>query len=500
MAVHRGTMVAVGQRSARPRAERPDLDQPLAWWSTDNGDHWHAASVPGTGRLTAVAAMDGGFLAVGQIVDDLGIRSVVLLSDDGQAWSGQEVPGLTDVVLDAIVLTPRGPILAGFRLSAAGHEPLALVRRASTGWRPTVLPGRVPDGHAEIRGGCVTGDDVVLVGRTVGADGTRAPLVVRSSDLGETWRIVPLPGPVLVGPDSRANGCGFVSGLLAIVGATEVDGYDRAFVSMETAGDGHHVNFLDPPDVWPGHTLANSVVSLGPDLVVVGHDTSLDPSGTSDLAVWLGGPDRWMRLDALDELGSGVGGGGALDALVVGGVVIVGGTTSDRAVVWRSSPDRARKLSEPTTVPVPPARGSGDAMVTSLDPTGENWLTAHGGRNACDLVDPALLRTVLGAEPTIVPVSASAGIGIECRWRPADGNRFVSIEVTPARRLDAFDSTYPFAVTSRQPIPDICEDAHYYGAVQAAVARCGDSAVAVNGLGQEGATVLLQAVIKGLTS
>lgn len=364
MAVHRGTMVAVGQRSARPRDERPDLDQPLAWWSTDNGDHWHAASPPGTGRLTAVAATEDGFLAVGQIVDDLGTRSVVLTSDDGRAWSVEAVPGLTDVMLDAIVLTPRGSILAGFRLSAKGHEPLALIRRASTGWRPTVLPGRVADGHAEIRGGCVAGDDVVLVGRTVAADGTRAPLVVRSSDLGETWRIVPLPGPVLVGPDSRANG----------------------------------------------------------------------------------------------------------------------------------SPDRAQKPSEPTTVPVPPARGSGDAMVTSLDPTGEIWLAAHGGRNACELVDPALLGTVLGAEPTIVPVSESAGIGIECRWRPVDGNRFVSIEVTPARRLDTFESTYPFVVTSRQPIPDICQDARYYGAVQAAVARCGDSAVAVGGLAREGATVVLEAV------
>jgi hypothetical protein len=497
MAVRGRTVVAVGRRAPQPRNERLDLVEPLAWWSTDQGETWHGASVPGKGGLRAVAAVQAGFVAVGEIVEAAGSRAVVLASDDGRTWTEESVAGLTGVVFDTIAVTPRGPILAGYRVGTEWIEPFALIRSAPAGWRPAVLPGRIANGHAQIRGGCVGGDDVVLVGRVIGDDGTRTPLIVRSSDRGETWVTVQLPGAAIAGPDSLANGCAFVSGRLAVVGETLLeDGDGRAFVSLETMDGWTEPDLLEPSDTRPGHSVATRVVSMGTDLAVVGEMT-LGESGR-DLAVWYGAPGRWVRLDALEELGSGAGAGFASHVVAIDGVVLVGGTTSDRAVVWRSSPGRAQRPPEPTTIPVPPPRGSGDAEVVSGDPVGEAWLAAHAGIDPCQLADVALLRTVMGAEPVVSPVGTSPGVVIECRWLPPDSNRFVSLQIAQAHRLDAFEAANPSEALSRSPMSGICEDARYYGRVQAAMARCGDMIVAISGLPQEQATVLLRAVSERL--
>ena len=480
MAVMGETMVAVGERAARPRDQRPDLAEPLAWWSVDRGAHWNPASVPvGRGRLTGVAAGGGRFVAVGYLTETRGTDAIVLVSNDGRSWVEEPVAG-TDILLDAVVDTPAGPILAGGRADLSGRVPIALVPDPAGGWRDVVLLDEAGGRTAEIRGACVEGRDVTLVGLVVNEGGERAPLVLRSSDAGDTWRAIALPGRELVGTEPRANGCAMAAGRTAVVGTAEVRGYDRAFVSVEEDGTWRAAELLEASNLQrPGHTLGAAVVAVGPDFVVAGHDSSYDEPG-SDLAVWRSAPHGWARLDALDRLGAGTGVGVGLASIVVDGVLLVGGTSADRAVIWRSSPGQAVVTTPETTVT-----------------TTETWWAAHRETDACELVAEQDLGAIPGAADTIPRLSPQpVGPLIDCSWLRDDGSTILSVGLAPVRRFETFAASYPSGLPPPEPVAGICQEARYYPGFFTAAARCGDTLVAVSGPPREEATTLLRTIAR----
>jgi hypothetical protein len=478
MAVMGHTIVAVGERAARPRDQRPDLAEPLAWWSVDGGEHWNPASVPGRGRLTGVAAAGGRFVAVGYLTETRGTDALVLVSNDGRSWIEEPVAG-RDILLDAVVATPTGVILAGGRSDLSGRVPIALVPDPAGGWRDVVLLDAAGGRNAEIRGGCAEGRDVMLVGIVVHEGGERSPLVLRSSDAGDTWRSVGLPGRELVGTDPRANGCAMAAGRTAVAGTAEVRGYDRAFVSVEEDGRWRDAELLEPSNLQrPGHTLGAEAVAVGPDFVVVGHDSSYDEPG-SDLAVWRSAPHGWDRLDALDRLGAGVGIGVGLAAIAVDGVLLVGGTSADRAVVWRSSPDEAVITPETTAT------------------TTETWWAVHRETDACELVGEQDLSAIPGLA-AVTPRLSPQPVGplIDCSWIGDDGTTILSVGLAPVRRFETFAASYPSGLPPPEPVTGICQEARYYPTFFTAMARCGDTVVAVSGPPKDEATILLRAIAR----
>lgn len=473
------TMVAVGDRAVRPRDQRPDLSVPLTWWSDDRGAHWNAVPLPGTGRLRSVAAVGDRFIAVGYAAEPHGMTALVLSSTDGRSWTAEDVPG-TDVLLDTVVATAAGAILGGGRTDLSGRVPVAFVPHKSGGWNQIPLLAEAGGREGEIRGGCADGDEVTLVGMVVD-DGENYPLVLRSSDAGDTWRAIKLPGPALVGTQPRANSCDVAAGRTAIVGTAEVRGYDRAWVSVERKGGWQDADLLEPTNLdRPGHTLGAAAAALGSEFVVIGHDTSYDEPG-SDLAVWQSGPNGWTRMDAVDSLGAGGGVAVGFSAVVVRGVLLVGGTSADRAVVWRSSPQLA--VTTPSTT------------VTTV----ETWWARYRTTDVCRLLDPNTLQATLGPNggtPRLLP--NLNGPVISCNWSRDDGSLSLSIEIAPARRLEVFAANYPTNLPPPKPVSGVCQDGRYYAAFTTLIARCGDTVVAVSGPPEGDGVTILEVILKRL--
>lgn len=488
MAVLGRTVVAVGERAWRPRDERPELTEPLAWWSTDKGETWHSASVPGIWGLQAVATVGNRFVAVGnRVTDDRITSAVVLVSTDGKRWAEERVPGL-NVALNAAVAIPTGAILAGSRIDATGRVPVALVSGRTGGWRQAVLPDSAPEDQAEIRGACAHGADVMLVGLVHRGGGEAAPLVLRSSDGGTTWRAITLPGPVLDGAAPPARSCAIATDRTAVVGNAVVDGYESAFVSEEAGGTWQDARLLGIKG--DGETLATAVHLSTSGLVVVGHDTSDNPDH-SDLAVWRSDERGWSRLAGLEAIGSGTGVGVGFAALTLRSLLLVGGSSGDRAVIWRTSLRRAGEVAGTT---VPSQGAAATAARKPPVPTG-TWWAAHGHTNACDLVDERALRSTLGARPVMANLlSVASGPVIDCLWELPNGT-FVGVEIAPQERLDRFVASYPSRLPPPEPITSTCEGAGYYSGTETAIARCGDTTVAVSGLARDPAAALLASIV-----
>ncbi len=479
IAVLGDTLVAVGDRAVKPRDQRPDLSLPLTWWSDDSGAHWNSVPLPGTGRLRSVAAVGDRFIAVGYAAEPHGMRALVLSSRDGRSWTEEDVPGI-DVLLDTVVATPAGAILGGGRTDLSGRVPVAFVPQKAGGWHQIPLLAEAGGRQGEIRGGCSHGDEVTLVGMVVD-DGENYPLILRSFDAGETWRAIKLPGSALVGTEPRANSCDVAAGRTAVVGTAEVRGYDRAWVSVERKGSWQDAHLLEPTNLdRPGHTLGAAAAALGSEFVVIGHDTSYDEPA-SDLAVWQSSAEGWTRLDAVNRLGAGAGVGVGFSAVAVRGVLVVGGTSADRAVVWRSSPQLA--VTPPSTT------------VTTI----ETWWARYRSTDVCRLLDHNTLQATLGPNggtPRLLP--NLNGPVISCTWSRDDRSLSLSIEIAPARRLEAFEANYPHSLPPPKPVTGVCQDGRYYAAFTTMMARCGDTVVAVSGPPEDEGVTLLKVIAKGL--
>jgi len=215
---------------------------------------------------------------------------------------------------------------------------------------------------------------------------------------------------------------------------------------------------------------------------VLGYDTSTDNART-DLAAWQSGPPTggWVRLDALDALGAGLGVAEARAAVVHRGVLVVGGISSDRAVVWRTSP--AAAVTPPqvtTTIPTP-------------------WWVTHGEDDLCRMAPPVAVTAAVGpvpARPRLLP--EPAGPTVSCTWLKEGGDTALQIQIAPARRLDVLAANYPAGLPTPKEVDGVCEGGTYYPAFATLVARCGDTAVAVGGLPQDTATILMKVFVEEL--
>jgi len=482
MAALGDTLVAVGERAARPRDERPDLSEPLAWWSVDGGERWEPAVLGdlGNAALTSVAADGNRFVAVGWRPTPRGSKALVLVSTDGRAWTEERVDG-AGVLLHTAVATPNGAVLAGRRDDLSGLVPVVFVPEKD-GWRQVVLLGHANGSEAEIRGSCADRGEITLVGM-VRREGDREALVLRSTDAGKIWRPLVLPGPALVGTDGRANTCAAAGGRTAIAGTTTIRGYDRAFVSVEDDGRWQDAFLLEPANLQrQGHTVARAAAIVGSEIVVLGHDSSND-NGQGDLASWRNGLDGWVRLGALEALGSGHGVGEARTAIAHRGVLVVGGTSGDRSVVWRTSPGAA-------VIPPP------EVAVPAPTP----WWVAHGEDDLCRMAPAGAVQAALGpvpAMPQLLP--EPAGPTVSCTWLTDDGETALLIQIAPSRRLDVLAANYQSAgIGAPQPVAGVCQDGTYYPAFATLAARCGETGVAVGGLPQDKAIVLMKAFVTKL--
>ena len=166
-------------------------------------------------------------------------------------------------------------------------------------------------------------------------------------------------------------------------------------------------------------------------------------------------------------------------AVAIGDVLVVGGSSSDRAVIWRSSPSLA--ITRPQTT------------VT----TGDTWWATHRDTDACALVDQKVLDTLFddeGVVPRLLP--QPVGPVVDCSWTRDDGTPLLSVAIAPARRLEKFTASYPSSLPPPYPLEGICQEASFYPGFLTATARCGDTLVAVSGLPSDEGAMLLKAVAR----
>ncbi len=468
----RGTLVAVGERLSRERDPRPQPSEPLIWWSEDAGVTWHPAPTSGPGRLSAVVAAGGRFVAVGSRPTSRGARALVLTSVDGRSWDEATLDG-EDVQLFTAVPTPAGALLAGNRQDVEGIAPVAFVPDAKEGWTAAALLGELGAYEGEVRGACASGREVTLVGKAGDRNGTDRAFVLRSSDSGRRWRSLPLTSSLLQGTNARANACTTTRSGVAVVGTATLHAYDWAFVSVERGGAFPDAEMLGPqrPD-RQAHTAARGVAIVGRDIVVVGYDTSNDDGG--DMAVWRTGKGRAVRLERLEALGAGRGVGDGRSILVERGVLVVGGTSADRAVVWRAS--LSQSVAQETT--------------TTLN----GWWQRYGRVDACTLLTGPEVADLTRGVPVNPRLSATSDAPrVSCNWYKTDGNSGLSVELAPPAKLQDFAAAYPAELPPRIPVAGPCTDSYYYPAFVTVVGVCRDTGLAVSGVPPEKAQGMLAA-------
>ncbi len=473
------TFVAVGERLNRGGDPRFEAAAPLIWWSDDAGAAWHAAAVAGSGALSAVVADGDRFVAVGTRPTTQGGQALVLTSADGRAWNEAPVANGETLLLHAAVATPAGPVLAGSRVDIEGIAPMVILPDGKGGWKhDVVLLGDVDGYEGEVRGACAEGKDLVLVGKVVDRSGKGRAFVLRSPDGGAMWRSLPTTAAMLTDTNARANACALSKGRLAIVGTATIHAFDRGFISVEKDGSFPRADALESKRVDLGtETLAHAVAAVGSDFVAVGYDTADDLDG--DLAAWRSGAGEPVRLARLEALGGGRGVAEGRAVLVDHGVVVVAGTSADRAVVWRSSPAEAEKDT------------AGPVTSTTIDP----FWSRYGRVDACALLTAREVADLTRGVPVTPRLSATHDTPrVVCNWSSAAGNVGLSIELTPPSKVADFAHHYPAELAPRTPVPEACTDAWYYPGIFTVAGVCKDAGVALGGVPSDVAGRYLRAI------
>jgi hypothetical protein len=208
IAAGHGGYVVVGRQMAGGRIFA------VLWYSADLRS-WTMESNGGLdGRLSAstvnaVAATDGGFIAVGSH----GASQAIWTSPDGKRWSvvGLRLPsGVHSATLTVIAASGGRAVAAGYADTAAGDIPLAVVSvDGGAGWRQIVLPA--PGGLGVITALTATPDGFTAIGSA--GKGTSARTVTWTSRDGLTWS---QPTPATAGAITALTADG-----AAVVGTAE---------------------------------------------------------------------------------------------------------------------------------------------------------------------------------------------------------------------------------------------------------------------------------------
>jgi len=122
------TFVAVGKSSVQ--SGKPACEQPLAWYSTDDGRSWTKANVPvpagGSGAAHAVAwSADVGFVAVGETYQENcvygnGSTAAIWISQDGETWQLDALPDGGAAV--GVAISDEGVAVVGAGRTHSGDE------------------------------------------------------------------------------------------------------------------------------------------------------------------------------------------------------------------------------------------------------------------------------------------------------------------------------------------------------------------------------------------
>jgi hypothetical protein len=179
--------------------------RPRLWFSTDGETFTSVDGGPGgvldtTGQesIREVAAVDGGFVAVGSRTNENDQDGAVWFSADGKSWEEVEVPSMTGEGRQALltVANAGGVVVAGGYKAGPGDQGQPVVWRSQDGrnWGGASAPlpigsdNRTATANLTVRSITVDSEGLLAAG---GADWR--PQVWRSTDEGTTWALLPNP-------------------------------------------------------------------------------------------------------------------------------------------------------------------------------------------------------------------------------------------------------------------------------------------------------------------
>jgi hypothetical protein len=233
------------------------------------------AGGPGTRSLNAVAPLADGFIAVGSVYDDGDANPIVVVSQDGESFEGEEPPHAGPGIqkYSDVCVAPDGTAVAVGATGANGGFDVAVATRTSEGWTAAASDGFGGIGSQEAYG-CAAGEDGFVV---VGSDDRSGNLDARIwvSEDGVEWTEV--ESGLLGGPgDQWASAAVAVPGgrgwLVAGTDAVSDDG-DIALWRLRPSGDIERRDRGEPALGGSGRQTASAIaVDEDGTVILAGND------------------------------------------------------------------------------------------------------------------------------------------------------------------------------------------------------------------------------------
>ncbi|HEX2154938.1 MAG TPA: hypothetical protein VHL52_13305 [Acidimicrobiia bacterium] len=168
-------------------------------------DRWTPVELPGTGRLTDIAAADDGYVAVGE-------GPQIWRSADGSTWEWSTAPDMPNGALQAVTPFADGMVAVGFASPDGVIRQATVWRsRGGTTWEQVNLPVGPPSG---LEGITAAGGRVVAWGWK-GSSGDFAPEaepLLLISDDGSQWREIEMAERLHISSVTSLEGKWYASG------------------------------------------------------------------------------------------------------------------------------------------------------------------------------------------------------------------------------------------------------------------------------------------------
>ncbi len=341
---------------AEPGQPHVLVDRAQTGWQQPSADPQVFGAVASVARPSGLVSTAGAVtMAVetddaGQVVGPGTWSTQVLTSADGTNWTPMHTGGVfTGARVTGLAAVPNGMVAVGWRQTGGTVRAVAWTSPAGGSWEAAApLDGAPTGGSDEARAVCTRGGEVEAVGWARSASGAEAARVWASDD-GVNWTAVPVSPPTRPGTDDAMAGCsaappaggGRRAGFAAFgTAASPETGAGPAFWSSANGLSWTRQSQSPFGDLrFPALDLARSgavwmaaTASADPDL------TSAAPPASSGLWVTSDAGDSWQQVDTSPGVWQGQLTADPDRVAFLGSMPVVAGDVDGRLTVWVGVP------------------------------------------------------------------------------------------------------------------------------------------------------------------